>query len=104
VIPRNYYAAPLSAFQTLQGVEWHATHIVGLGTTHFGSVDFSGDPAQQATFESISGVIPVGTLFHGTIPPAITTALQSFGVTSTDTVMALAQKILARFGGIQIHY
>ena len=104
MIPRNYYAAPLTAFQSLQGVEWHATHIVGLGTMHFGSVDFSGDPAQRAVFEAIAGVIPVGTLFHSTIPPAVATALQPFGIVSTDSVMTLVEKLIAKFGGLLLHY
>ena len=102
MIPRRYYIAPMAAFQSLRGVEWHAVSI-GQANLHLGHVDFSGDPQRQTQFEQVVGVTPLGTLFHGTIPAAVATLLQAQGVTTADTAFAAIEKVIGKLGGLTLH-
>ena len=120
MIPRNYYVAPLSAFQSLAGVQWEAVAL-GPDQPWIGHVDFSGDPVCRATFEGIAGVVSLGTLFHPSLSPEAVAALQGPSVASTnsampapavpapsvssdDSVFSAVEKIVGALGGLTMHY
>ena len=103
MIPRNYYViTDTKAFAHSSLQHKHHSHVEHNGLA-IGHVDWDGaEPSHRTAFESQSGVIHIGTLFHKTIPAQALIALAPYGVTGEDGPMEAMEKVQKVTGGFQI--